>query len=230
LLTGIYGCERICGDLQPVVEPPLTGGAGAGGDGGVTAGEGGAPPLPAGSGPGGVPSEGGGGAGGQSGATSGDTCAPPADAQIIDFDEDPPSLALGEMTSDAGSPDGQVVSETSNVYREIGNLPDQADNGFTFTFNACIDVSDYAGIQFDAQGNAAAGVDASILPASTSEPGNSHHFDPKGSSVVVCVPFAADQKTVEELRFTYAPLGTEPPDVSLSVDNFVFTPDPCSGT
>jgi hypothetical protein len=246
LLVGLYGCQRICGDLQAVVELEPTGGGdggagrdgGAGGDGRATAGDGGAPQLLAGSGPGGAPSEAGGGAGGDSGGASGNACSTPDSAEIIDFEDAPSSPALGEMSSDIGSPDDQVVLEMvpapSHVYHEVGTLADQSGIGFSFTFNSCIDPALYAGIQFEARGRTPAGVDVSILPTLTSKPDNAFNFqvDPMNRDfIVVCVPFAVDQKTVAALRFNYARPGSAASDVDFFVDNFVFYQQgTCPGT
>jgi hypothetical protein len=228
LLVGIYGCERICGDLQPLPETPAMGGAGAGGEGGVTAGEGGASPVPAGSGAGGVPSEGGGGAGGAAGAVS---CSPPLTDTIIDFEDAPASPALGEMVSDGGDPADAIISEMglNKVYHEGGILPNEGTFGFTFSFNPCVDASDYAAIRFEARGLTPAGVDVSISSASGSD--ESIHFPTQSTATTdACVPITEDFKNaLRELRVTYTP-GGSPSDVDLSVDNFVFSPDPCSGT
>jgi hypothetical protein len=226
LLAGIYGCERICGDLQPVAATTM-GGAGAGGEG-VTAGEGGAPPVPPVGGAGGMPSEGGGDVGGAAGAAGGVGCSAPPNASIIDFEDAPPSPALGEMVSDKGDPADAILSEMglNKAYHEGGGLPDTEGNGFTFRFEPCVDASDYAAIRFEARGATPAGIDVSIPPASASD--SSIHFEPQRTAKIpVCVPVAEDQKTLRELRFNYAPRGSANPEVDLYLDNFVFSPDPC---
>ncbi len=135
------------------------------------------------------------------------------------------------MDSDKGDPADSVISEMglNKVYHEGGGLPDPEGNGFTFTFNVCVDVSDYAAIRFEAEGATPAGVDVSIPPALPSD--NPIRFEPqRNTTSEVCVPLAEDQKTVRQLRFTYVPRGSANPEVDLSLDNFVFSLDPCSGT
>lgn len=223
-LTGIYGCQRICGDLVASPAPGPRGESGAGGDVGATAGDGGAPPITPTGGSGGTPVEGGAGGDrtGESGAPTSPSCSAPPGPEITDFEV--ATQALGDMKSDEGSPDGLVEPDAAGgrSYHEIGSLPEVGSPRFTFTFKSCIDVSDYAGIRFNATGTPPFGVD--VLTTA----GNRFHFD--AMTPVVCVPFATDQTTVLALEFTYSAGGTggtAPAEVDLWLDNFTFYKDPC---